>query len=188
MLCQVKIIDIHVQPKWEKKKYIQSDLPSGLILHFYYPENEIHRLIRVTVPHIEANGSFARQWLFHNENFNAVKTIILKTHWCGMNDGIKLKATILIDWHLNDCELKFVQCSINVKKEGHDIEERRHISFFEGRIMYIFLWSLLLDSKTWPWGYFSFLSVQRKQRRCYSWSASLFRLCKLLIFLCGSSI
>ena len=83
MLCQVKIIDIHGQPKGEKNKYIQSDLPPGMILHFYFPENEIPRLIRV------AKGNFARQWLFHNENFNAVKT--------NMNDGIKLKLTILID-------------------------------------------------------------------------------------------
>ena len=89
MLCQVKIIDIHGKPKGEKNKYIQSDLPPGMILHFYFPENEIPRLIRVTVPHVGAKGNFARQWLFHNKNFNAVKT--------NMNDGIKLKLTILID-------------------------------------------------------------------------------------------
>ena len=76
MLCQVKIIDIPGQPKGEKNKYIQSDLPPGMILHFYFPENEIPTLIRVTVPHMGAKGNFARQWLFHNENFNAVKTII----------------------------------------------------------------------------------------------------------------
>ena len=64
MLCQVKIIDIRGQPKGEKNKYIQSDLPPGMILHFYFPENEIPTLIRVKVPHMGAKGNFARQWLF----------------------------------------------------------------------------------------------------------------------------
>ena len=36
MLCQVKIIDILGQPKEEKNKYIQSDLPPGMIPHFLY--------------------------------------------------------------------------------------------------------------------------------------------------------
>ena len=85
MLCQVKITDIHGQPKGEKK-YIQSDLPPGII--YYFTENELPRLIRVTVPHMAAKGNFAKQWLFHNQNFKVVKTI---------NDGIKQKVTFLID-------------------------------------------------------------------------------------------
>ena len=60
MLCQVKIIDIHGQPKGEKNKYIQSDLPPGMFLHFYFPENEIPRLIRVTVPHMGGKGQFCQ--------------------------------------------------------------------------------------------------------------------------------
>ena len=36
MLCQVKIIDILGQPKEEKNKYIQSDLPPGMIPHFLF--------------------------------------------------------------------------------------------------------------------------------------------------------
>ena len=90
MLCQVKIIDIHGQPKGEKNRYIQSDLPPGMILHFYFPENEIPRLIRVTVG---GKGQFCQTVAVSLRKFQCCKN----NHIENMNDGIKLKVAILID-------------------------------------------------------------------------------------------